>query len=165
MRIVGLTAHRYDLPLRHPIGLSRGLLTTRTGIILTLTTSFGLVGRGEVAPLPGFSAESFAEAEAGVRSLAEEIVGRTVPVDPDEAGMWSDRVARWVWRLGLPASAMTGLQAAIVDLVAAHRRETPAQTLHPDAGVRGARERAALGGSRTTCSRMRRGCGPAGFAP
>ena len=133
MRIVGLTAHRYDLPLRRPIGFSTGLLTTRTGIILTLTTSSGLVGRGEVAPLPGFSVESFAEAEAAVRSLAEEIVGRTVPVDPDEAGMWSDRVARWVWRLELPASVMAGLQAAIVDLVAVHRRETPAQTLHPDA--------------------------------
>ena len=133
MRIVGLTAHRYDLPLHHPIGLSTGLLTTRTGLILTLATSTGLVGRGDVAPLPGFSAESLPEAEAGVRALAEKIVGRTAPVDPDASGMWSDRVARWVWRLELPASVMTGLQAAIVDLLAVHRGETPAQTLHPDA--------------------------------
>ena len=133
MRVVAVSAQRYDLPLHRPIMLRNCLVTTRSGIVLSLASDSGVTGRGDIAPLPGFSAESLAQAAAAAATLPHRLLGREIPLDPDERVMWSDRVSRWLWRLDLPTSVVSGVQAALGDLVAAHRGVTLAQVFDPAA--------------------------------
>lgn len=55
--------YRYQLPLRQPLPLASGWLQQRQGLLLVLQQG-AQHGYGEAAPLPGFSPESLADAEA-----------------------------------------------------------------------------------------------------
>lgn len=48
--------------LRQPVATARGDITEREGVVVCLTDQDGRVGRGEVSPLPGWSAVTAAEA-------------------------------------------------------------------------------------------------------
>jgi o-succinylbenzoate synthase len=56
------TLFRYALPLRRPVQLGPVRLSHREGLLLRLRTKGGGSGWGEIAPLPGFSRETMAEA-------------------------------------------------------------------------------------------------------
>ena len=62
MNIAAIDIYRYDLPLARPLRLGAEHLTSRAGYIVRATDDAGRIGLGDVAPLPGFSPESAADA-------------------------------------------------------------------------------------------------------
>lgn len=77
--IVDLTADAYALPLTAPIDLGGAVITERRGVLVTATVErpdgTRGTGRGDIAPLPGFSTESLAEAEAAVGGVLDSLTG------------------------------------------------------------------------------------------
>ncbi|TAE31860.1 MAG: o-succinylbenzoate synthase [Candidatus Kapaibacterium sp.] len=63
---------RYALPLREPLTIPNGALSTRHGLILVLTDSAGNQGFGEIAPLQSLHTETLAEAEAQILSALQK---------------------------------------------------------------------------------------------
>ena len=55
---------RYTLPFRAPVRTAYGLWSEREGLLLRLENELGVVGYGEVAPIPWFGTETVDEAEA-----------------------------------------------------------------------------------------------------
>jgi len=64
----------YQNNFKQPLRTSHGVWRIREGIIISLTNSAGMTGRGEIAPLPWFGSETMAEAEKFCQQL-----GKTVP--------------------------------------------------------------------------------------
>ncbi|NAW57026.1 MULTISPECIES: o-succinylbenzoate synthase [unclassified Vibrio] len=62
--------YRYQLPMDSGVILRDNKLTQRIGYIVELTEN-GVTGRGEVAPLPGFSHETLEQAGLDVQAMAE----------------------------------------------------------------------------------------------
>jgi o-succinylbenzoate synthase len=56
--------HRYHLPLVRPLRVGQREISSREGLILGIKDDSGHEGLGEIAPLPGFSRESMADASA-----------------------------------------------------------------------------------------------------
>ncbi|MEL7979314.1 o-succinylbenzoate synthase [Vreelandella titanicae] len=74
-----LALYRYSLPFRQPLMFKRERLANREGLLVSINGQWG-----EIAPLPGFSTETLAEAEAeSLACLAAlsrgEIVSPTLP--------------------------------------------------------------------------------------
>lgn len=82
----------------------------RRGLIFAVHDGEGGRGRGEAAPLPGYSIESLAEVEAA-------LVGAVLEVDPtrDLAGVWSAVPPHW------PAAARFAAESALLEWWAARR--------------------------------------------
>lgn len=78
MRIERLRVYRYSLLLRDPLVLKGSALTRRDGLLVEVVTEVGASGWGEIAPLPGFSRESLAEAEQKVLALRQVLAGQDV---------------------------------------------------------------------------------------
>lgn len=57
---------QYDLPLVRPLNLKGHVITRRQGLVLKVGRGLRKIGYGEIAPLPGFSAETFDEAKAAL---------------------------------------------------------------------------------------------------
>ena len=62
MSVVSIAVLRYRVPLAAPINLGPRTISKRDGVLVRVETEQGAVGWGDVAPLPGFSAESLTEA-------------------------------------------------------------------------------------------------------
>jgi o-succinylbenzoate synthase len=69
----GLSFYRYRLPLVRPIRTAAGLLAERCGLYLRLAREDGR-GWGEIAPLDGYSLESFATVVEAVKSCQRGLV-------------------------------------------------------------------------------------------
>ncbi len=103
MKILDISLQTYSLPFAHSFATAHGDMKVRKGAILTITTDIGLVGTGEIAPLPPFSSETLDEAcEALVEALPRL---RESPLDT--ALMISQH---------LPASVVCGLETALLDI-------------------------------------------------
>jgi len=99
--------------LARPAQNARAQWTERAGIILTLESEDGVRGRGEAAPLPGFSPDSLHECEQALLGLdASGICPRLAPGQDliGELGRESARIPET-----LPA-ARAALEAALLDL-------------------------------------------------
>ncbi|WP_432460396.1 MULTISPECIES: o-succinylbenzoate synthase [unclassified Agarivorans] len=66
---------RYTLQLRHPINLGPQQISQRQGLYLDVCFNDGRRGRGEVAPLPGFSEETLDQAE---QQLLDYLQGHSI---------------------------------------------------------------------------------------
>ncbi len=62
---------RYSLPLREPLTIPNGALSTREGLILILSDNAGNQGFGEIAPLQSLHKETLREAEAQIISALQ----------------------------------------------------------------------------------------------
>ena len=62
---------RYTLPLREPLTVPQGTLSTRQGLILVLTDNAENQGFGEIAPLPGLHKETLEEVEPQIISALQ----------------------------------------------------------------------------------------------
>lgn len=62
MTITRATLYRYHLPLARTLLLRKQTFTSREGLLLRLDNANNHSGWGEIAPLPGFSSESFDDA-------------------------------------------------------------------------------------------------------
>lgn len=72
-----IICYGYSLPLQNPLRLSQSTLEFRRGIILKFHTNDGYMALGEIAPLPGFSRETFEEASSQAHKLAVFMVGKS----------------------------------------------------------------------------------------
>ncbi|HEX9879363.1 MAG TPA: o-succinylbenzoate synthase [Candidatus Binatia bacterium] len=75
MKISGVDVLRYELPLMEPVTLKGRQLEKRRGLLLGLSEASGRTGWGEIAPLAGFSRESFQQ--AGEQALKAAAILRT----------------------------------------------------------------------------------------
>ena len=71
-----ITLYRYQLPLTHPLTFHNQTIEQREGLLLHWGSSWS-----EIAPLPGFSRETLAEAEQEtIAFLSAFKQGKTIPV-------------------------------------------------------------------------------------
>jgi o-succinylbenzoate synthase len=62
MNIIDIQWHAYRLPFMHKFHTAHGVLDTREGMIVQVTTNEGILGIGEIAPMPTFNGSSLADA-------------------------------------------------------------------------------------------------------
>ncbi|HEX9133980.1 MAG TPA: o-succinylbenzoate synthase [Ktedonobacteraceae bacterium] len=78
MKITGIQWHTYRLPFLHSFSTAHSVMTAREGIIVEATTSQGISGVGEIAPLPAFAGGSLEDACALLPTLAERLRHKTL---------------------------------------------------------------------------------------
>jgi len=127
--IFDLSTRKAELP--RPIVTARGEWPSRTSVLLTLKDRSGLAGRGEAAPLPGYSPD---DADACLAALSE-IARALDPKEPeDDALAWLDRtLAPFDARLAALPAARFALETALLDLAARARGTSIARLVAGDA--------------------------------
>lgn len=75
--------YAYRLPLTEPVFVRGHRLEQREGLLIHLVSESGHEGWGDIAPLPGFSRESLAEAQQQARLACTRLEGRAYEDDPD----------------------------------------------------------------------------------
>lgn len=108
MKIVELQWHSYRLPFRNSFTTAHGVMATREGIIIQITTERGISGIGEIAPLPAFGRDSLADARSLLPALAARLHEKTLA----EA---MDLVLAEGKRDTTAASTFCGLEIALLD--------------------------------------------------
>lgn len=76
----------YCLPLRAPLRTAHGLWTEREGLVVRLEDEAGLVGFGEIAPLPWFGTETRAQAEEVCRKFGDRAGAALLDEVPEKFG-------------------------------------------------------------------------------
>jgi O-succinylbenzoate synthase len=117
MRIVKFVLYRYSLPLKLPVKIGQTTIDRRDGLILEIADKEGRSGLGELAPLPGFSSESLAEAEKQI-SLFISTQSKNYPVDITEQSFNN-----------LFPSVRFGMESAMLHLLAESRETTVSKVL------------------------------------
>jgi L-Ala-D/L-Glu epimerase len=142
MKIVDVRWHSYRLPLINSFSTAHGVMTTREGIIVLVTTERGITGIGEIAPLPAFGGGSFADATKLLPALATRFYKKTLHEALD---------------LLLPekkagaASTLCGLEIALLDAIGKTQEcQVCALLSPPDSVPRATVEVNAVIGSKTT---------------
>ena len=103
----------YDRRLVRPIVTAHGVYQERRGFLLVVHDADGVVGLGDVAPLPGFSRETLEEVMARWLAIHEEVVRWTAPATRQQLGAMSPTLERLT--AGSP-SLRFGLESALADL-------------------------------------------------
>ena len=109
--IDSVNIYRYKLHLTSPIAWDGHARTYRRGLLVCLGHG-DCSGWGDIAPLPGFSAESLTEAQAWAKELAIEIQGaplRTLDLSA----------------IKIPPSVRFGFELALCNLHTATRKQSP----------------------------------------
>jgi O-succinylbenzoate synthase len=115
MKIQTKTLYAYSLPLAGPLPLRDAALSQRDGLLLRLTVDGGIIGWGEIAPLPGFSSETLDDATSQACFLA----GMPIAFDVPENVIGLDgSIDRLLGPLGLHASVRFGIEMAVLNLFA-----------------------------------------------
>ena len=70
MNIIDIQWHTYSLPFLHKFYTAHGVIDYREGMIVQVTTTEGVIGIGEIAPLPTFNGSSLADASLLLPELA-----------------------------------------------------------------------------------------------
>lgn len=81
--IVDAAVETFRVGLRSPVATARGTIFERSGVVVVLRDDHGCWGRGEAAPLPGWSTIEADEAAAQLRAWADSTAGagRVAPID------------------------------------------------------------------------------------
>jgi len=77
---------RYALPFRAPVRTAHGSWPVREGLIVRVTDAAGVVGYGEVAPVPHFGAETTNEAAAALQALGGRLDEKQIAALPVRLG-------------------------------------------------------------------------------
>jgi O-succinylbenzoate synthase len=126
MKIARADIFRYALPLVRPLTLAGNDLTERRGYLVRLESDEGHVGWGDIAPLPGFSRETFEDAGSELRRVRSELVGSELPPGLE---VLDGELGRWLWTHGLPPSVQCGVEMALLNLTAGSRAVSLARLL------------------------------------
>src|SRR5437899_6216868 len=78
MKIIDIQWHMYRLPFLHTFHTAHGVMDTREGMIVQVTTNEGITGIGEIAPLPTFNGGSLADACSLLPALAGHLDHTTI---------------------------------------------------------------------------------------
>jgi o-succinylbenzoate synthase len=70
MNIIDIQWYTYCIPFLHTFHTSHGVLESREGIIVQVTTNEGVTGAGEIAPLPSFNGGRLTDAYSLLPELA-----------------------------------------------------------------------------------------------
>jgi O-succinylbenzoate synthase len=81
LKIRRADVYRYSLPLESPLQLRGQRLETRDGLLLRLEAENGAHGWGDCAPLPGFSGETFEQAQDVLLRCARRLLHMEIPAD------------------------------------------------------------------------------------
>ncbi len=74
MIIVNSDIKKYDLPLARSLTIAGHNLTSRSGVIISLTDEEGLTGYGEAAPLPGLHKETLEDAVFQLQQIKPPVI-------------------------------------------------------------------------------------------
>ena len=124
MTIDTIELYRYTLPLTEPLSLGEDRVSERQGFLVHLTLGSGAEGWGDVAPLPGFSAETVDEAIADARRLRDGWEGQTITDGAPQAALRALSVPD-----GGAASVRFGAESAVVEALAEAQGVAPARLL------------------------------------
>lgn len=125
MSVASVRLYRYRLPLAAPLRVQSAELHVREGLILRVESAAGAVGLGDIAPLPGASVESFADAKAAAARWTRLLLRAPIPLKPvDLAG------GPEAWA-AVPRSVQFGVSTAAAMLKAGGRPE-PGRIFAPD---------------------------------
>jgi len=114
-RIARVGIRSFELPLAHPLRVGGRLLERRSGLLVCLEDDEGHAGIGEAAPLPGLHAETLEEAAAQLRAAAPRLEGARIP---DGCPALAGAFETWLGGHGLPPSVRTGIEGAVLTLLA-----------------------------------------------
>jgi len=103
----------YNRRLAGPIVTAHGVYRERSGFLLTVRDADGVVGLGDVAPLPGFSSETLEDVTAQWLVVRDEVARLATPATRPEFSATSSHLERLTQ--GFP-SLRFGLEAALADL-------------------------------------------------
>lgn len=159
MKLSAADSFPYSLPLTRPMPGSPGALT-REGMLIRLRSESGAEGWGDVAPLPGFSLETLAAAEAQLTSVR----GRLLAAMPSFSAQpsWIAALLRPLAALELFPSVRFGLECALCNLASAEWRAPWRQRLERPA-LPEVRLNALLSGTGDEAVREARGAAAQGF--
>ena len=104
----------FRIPLRTPFETAHGALTCREGLMVQIITDLGLVGLGEISPLPAFSGATLADALAVLSRWAPSLIGVAV----EDVDRWLTEVDR---REPAATAVRGGLDLAVCDVIARRR--------------------------------------------
>jgi L-Ala-D/L-Glu epimerase len=130
MIIRNVKVWQYSIPLRTPLITAPGTIANRRGLIVRAETDDGLIGYGEIAPLDGFSRESFEETIRAVSSLRQRLEGKSIP--HDQSTLQASHPGRDGDRVVLP-SVPFGIEIMLADLAAQTAGVSLAHWLNPQA--------------------------------
>lgn len=117
IKVLDAALYRYDLPLAWPLPLKNSRLERREGLIVALTAMHGqqpLSVYGEAAPLPDFSRESLAQAEAQLLQVLPSLVGESINASQFDSQDWlisgvlpsvAFAVESALWQAAMPKNA------------------------------------------------------------
>jgi len=89
MIISDIQCYSYSMPLVKPLVIAGEELMEREFTQLVITGSDGEEGVGDLCPLPGFSSESYEQADLQLLALCKSLKGEAVPVSLDELALFS----------------------------------------------------------------------------
>ncbi len=106
MKIIDISWQTYSLPFASSFTTAHGAMATREGAILTITTDTGMLGIGEMAPLPELGGGTLVEACEALAAVTTRL--RENPLDT---------ALQILQREHLPASVACGLEIALLDIL------------------------------------------------
>ena len=115
VRIARVGIRSWELPLERPLRVGGRLLERRAGLLVVIDDGEGHSGIGEASPLPGLHAETLEEAAAQLLALAEQLEGTAIP---DGCPALEGAFDRWLGGRGLHPSVRTGIEGAVLTLLA-----------------------------------------------
>lgn len=124
MRTKRLCWARYRIPFCQPFATSQGKEAVRHGFLLRLVTDEGLVGLGEVAPIPGSSRRVRVDAATLLETLSQRLQGNSLEAVDDALGGVEQLHPAAV------ASVRCGLDTAVCDVLSQAAGLPVAQWLH-----------------------------------
>lgn len=113
MQVQAIDLLPYRIPMPGGFTTAHGTFTQREGCLIKITTSEGIIGLGEAAPLPDFGGATFAETYAALNILRDQLLQR----DCIEA---VSCLYPLLEEQRYPASALYGLECALLDAWGQH---------------------------------------------
>ncbi len=111
MTIIDTQWCSYRLPLRSSFTTAHNVLAAREGTIVEIITDDGIIGRGEIAPIPEFGSGILAQAVAQLPTIAAQLHAAQL----DEA---LNRISTVREAGAIAASTACGLEIALLDALA-----------------------------------------------
>jgi O-succinylbenzoate synthase len=121
MKLITADIYSYSLALQRPLIIKGSKLDKREGLILLLKTEDGKEGFGEIAPLEGFSDETYEEALKQIQSFKHFLLSENIPNSLEKL---ETRFENWLKSYRLKPSVRFGIETAILNIIAQQRHKT-----------------------------------------
>ena len=122
MNKLELKYHPYELKLSTPFETSKGKISTRKGFIISLKSSSGKIGIGDVCPLSDFGSETYEEAEKKINNLNIEV--------NVEISDFKNSLKTLLTDYNSLPSLHHGLEQAIINLICSEQETSVSQLLN-----------------------------------